>query len=46
MSVTDPDYYESPEQTYIDKAVLVMSLPDTPYQERRYYKFIAKIFPI
>ena len=46
MSVTDPDYYNSPEQTYIDEAILVISLPDTPYQERKYYKFIAKIFPI
>ena len=46
MSVTDHDFYSTPDQTRIEKAILVMSLPDAPYQERRYYKFIAKIFPL
>ncbi len=46
ISVTDPDYYYAPDQTYINEAILAMSLPDAPYQERKYYKFIAKIFPI
>jgi len=46
MSVTDPDFYHTSDQTEIGDAVLIMSLPDTPYQERNYYKFIAKIFPL
>lgn len=46
MSVTDPDFYNTPDQTRIGQAILVMSLPDEPYQERKYYKFIAKIFPL
>ena len=50
MSITDPDFYDTPDQTNICKAILVMSLPDAPYimpnLEPRYYKFIAKIFPL
>lgn len=46
MSVTDPDYYNVSDPTKIDEALLVVSLPDTPYPETRYYKFIAKIFPV
>lgn len=45
MSITDPAFYNTPDQTNIGEAILVISLPDAPYQERRYYKFIAKIFP-
>jgi hypothetical protein len=44
MSVTDPDFYLS-EQT-IKHAVLVLSLPDIPHNEKYYNKFIAKIFPL
>lgn len=44
MSVTDPDYYTVPDKTEIKSAILVMSLPDTPVNERYYYKFVAKIF--
>ncbi len=46
MSVTDPDCYTVPDKTKIENAILVMSLPDEPYDERGYYKFVAKIFPI
>lgn len=44
ISVTDWDYRHT--DASIDTAVLVMSLPDVPYNERRYYKFIAKVFPL
>ena len=54
ISITDPDYYGVPEGTLLDKAVLIMSLPDAPFpvtqsdneDEYRYYKFIAKIFKL
>ena len=49
MSVTDPDFFnitvEEPFCT--DNAVVVMSIPDAPYEvngENRYYKFVAKVF--
>ncbi|MBS5388923.1 MAG: hypothetical protein KHY31_16335 [Clostridiales bacterium] len=46
ISVTDRDFYSVPNLWYTKKAVLVMSLPDAPYNGNWYYKFIAKIFPI
>jgi len=46
MSVTDRDFYNTPDQTELGDAVLIMSLPDTPYPERKYFKFIAKLFPL
>ena len=46
MSVTDPEFYHIPSGTKISQALLVMSLPDSPYNERKYYKFIAKIIKI
>ena len=46
MSVTDPDFYSTPDRTIIERAALIMSLPDTPYNERYYYKFIAKLFSL
>ena len=46
MSVTDPEFYHIPSNTRISQALLVMSLPDSPYNERKYYKFIAKIIKI
>lgn len=45
MSITDPDFYYAPENKRICQAILIMSLPDTPYEERKFYKFIAKIYP-
>lgn len=45
VAVTDPDFYNMPT-TYYKKALLVMSLPDTPFPENKYFKFIAKIFPL
>jgi hypothetical protein len=44
MSVTDPDHYKTPYET--ENAILVLSLPDTPVNERYYYKFVAKVFPV
>jgi hypothetical protein len=44
IAVTDWDYRHA--DANFDKAILVMSLPDIPYNERRYYKFIAKVFPL
>lgn len=46
MSVTDPDYYTEENGMRIAQAALVMSLPDVPYNERYFYKFIAKIYPL
>ena len=46
LSVTDPDYYHTPNQTVINHAILVVSLPDAPYMDRYFYKFVAKIIPI
>jgi len=43
IAVTDPDFYSIPSVQY-KKALLVMSLPDTPFPENKYFKFIAKIF--
>ena len=44
ISVTDPEYYDFGPYKF-KKAFLVISLPDSPYNDN-YYKFIAKIFPI
>lgn len=46
ISVTDRDFYSVPNSWTTKKAILVMSLPDAPYNGNWYYKFIAKIFPI
>lgn len=44
ISVTDPEYYAC-NIKFIEKAILVISLPESPFNNK-YYKFIAKIFPI
>lgn len=44
ISVTDPDYYSTALPLQCNHAVLLVSLPDSPYKERYFYKFIAKIF--
>ncbi len=44
ISVTDPEYYNVPDGTKIGNAILVVSLPDAPYPDDRYYKFVAQIF--
>lgn len=44
MSVTDPNYYDISNHWHTDNAILVMSLPESPYLDSCYYKFIAKIF--
>lgn len=46
MSVTDRKYYAVPDGTRYTNAYLVVSLPDTPFPENCYYKFIAQIFPL
>ncbi len=47
LSVTDPVYRkdEFAGQT-VGHALLAVSLPAIPYSNGRYYKFIAKIFPV
>ena len=49
ISLTDQEYFEVDGQ-YLAKAGLFMSLAHIPYKteegEDRYYKFIAKIFPL
>ena len=44
ISVTDPDYYTYLE-CKIQKAYIVVSIPHSAY-EGRFYKFVAKIFPL
>ena len=45
MSVTDPDFYSVPNSTRFANAYVVISLPDTPFPEDCYYKFVAQIYP-
>ena len=45
MSVTDTNYYDIPNGTKIEKAILVISLPDNPYKDR-YYKFVSQIYEL
>lgn len=49
ISVTDQDYF-STDDLYYKQAALFVSLPNQPYEtadgEKRYYKFVAKIFPL
>lgn len=45
MSVTDPHFYSVPDGTRLADAYLVVSLPDTPFPEDCYYKFVAQIYP-
>ena len=44
VSVTDPEYYDMKDHT-IKKAYIVVSIPNKDYNGK-YYKFIAKIFPV
>lgn len=44
ISMTDPEYYGVEDQTNLKNAYIVVSLPDVPYDDGQYYKFIAKIF--
>lgn len=46
MSVTDPDFYSVPNGTRFSCAYLVISLPDTPFPENCYYKFVAQIYTL
>ena len=45
MSVTDPGFYSVQSGTRFANAHLVVSLPDAPVPEDRYYKFVAQIYP-
>lgn len=45
MSVTDPDFYSVPNGTRVANAYVVISLPETPFPEDCYYKFVAQIYP-
>lgn len=44
IAVTDPAYYAAQEDARYVRAYLVVSLPDTPWPDDHYYKFIAKIY--
>lgn len=44
ISVTDPEYYQVESETEYRPAYLIVSLPDAPFGNGLYYKFIAKIF--
>lgn len=44
ISVTDPNYYNLMESVSLLSAYLVVSLPDAPFPDDQYYKFIAQIF--
>lgn len=46
MSVTDPAFYSVSDGTSFSNAYLVISLPDTPFPEDCYYKFVAQIYPL
>ena len=46
MSVTDPDYYCADEGERIERAVLVISLPNSPYDNKKWYKYVSKIFDL
>ena len=45
ISLTDPAYFQAENQTVLRNVCLVVSLPDAPFDDGRYYKFIARIFP-
>ncbi len=48
ITVTDPDYYNIPNNTNIGKVAIVVSLLDDEWSHNnnKYYKFVAKIFPL
>ena len=48
FSVTDPDYYEITDMIKYNTAILIISLPNDKwsYENDRFFKFIAKIYPI
>lgn len=49
MSVTDPAYYPPFYNRYgeqLNKAMIVVSLPSQPFDDLKFYKFVAKIFPL
>lgn len=48
FSVTDPDYYEITDVIKYNSAILIISLPNDKwsYENDRFFKFIAKIYPI
>ena len=40
------EYYTEPNNHHVNKAILVISLPDSPQNDKYYNKFVAKIFPL
>ena len=46
LAVTDPEYYTAPNNHHVNKAILVISLPDSPQNDKYYNKFVAKIFQL
>lgn len=45
VAMTDPDFFHCANEVTFENALLVVSLPDLPY-EGKYFKFVAKIFPL
>lgn len=46
LSVTDPHYYRTRDNTRFNEAIVVISLPESAYQGNKYFKFLALIDPI
>ena len=45
IAMTDPDFFNIANEVSVGRALLVVSLPDIPY-EGKFFKFVAKIFPL
>lgn len=45
VAMTDPDFFNIADEVTLSRALLTVSLPDIPY-EGKYFKFVAKIFPL
>lgn len=46
ISVTDPVCYTIPDQTRFNEAMIVLSLPESPFPDDKYFKFIAWVHPL
>ncbi len=47
ISLTDPDFRDiDMNNTKLEKAIIIASLPSIPYENGYYYKFVAKVIPI
>ena len=46
MSITDPEYRNSHPTNMIGEAILIISIPDAPDDNNRFYKCVSKIIPL